>query len=380
MTGRQNVAAAFSQDGSREIPVVICYEGIYIRDHWDQLTSCPWWYQQSPGIAQQLAWRRDVFAKTGHDWFELPRFHASQDWRNLSLKVRPDGVYHVDKRTGAERKLSRPQIGGWSEEAKVQSVHPEHLADTPDEIDRLIPSPDGFAAGQVLTGSKNDLASAILKEFGETMFPIIHVNAPLWNTYSLWGFEGMMNMIGERPDLVEYACQRNLTLALRAVREAAALGAAGIWIEDCLTDLISPRKFATFNVRFLKPLVEEIRAAGMVSIHYFCGDPAGKWDHLWDVDADALSLEESKKGFAIEIDAVVERVRGRRTVLGNLDAVKVLPYATEEELRTEIARQIAAGRRNGSRFIMSIGSPVTPGTPVERVRLYCDLVRELGAA
>jgi hypothetical protein len=27
---------------------------------------------------------------------------------------------------------------------------------------------------------------------------------------------------------------------------------------------------------------------------------------------------------------------------------------------------------------MSIGSPVTPGTPVERVRLYRDLVHELG--
>jgi hypothetical protein len=29
-----------------------------------------------------------------------------------------------------------------------------------------------------------------------------------------------------------------------------------------------------------------------------------------------------------------------------------------------------------SRFIMSIGSPVTLATPIERVRLYCDLVRE----
>jgi len=46
-------------------------------------------------------------------------------------------------------------------------------------------------------------------------------------------------------------------------------------------------------------------------------------------------------------------------------------------LRAEIARQITAGRRNGSRFIMSLGSPVTPGTPVVRVRRYCELVREL---
>jgi uroporphyrinogen-III decarboxylase len=47
-------------------------------------------------------------------------------------------------------------------------------------------------------------------------------------------------------------------------------------------------------------------------------------------------------------------------------------------LRAEIARQIAAGRRNGGRFVLSLGSPVTPGTPMERVRRYCDLAHELG--
>ncbi len=56
----------------------------------------------------------------------------------------------------------------------------------------------------------------------------------------------------------------------------------------------------------------------------------------------------------------------------------MLQDGDEESLRAEIARQIAAGRRNGSRFVMSLGSPVTPGTPSSRVRLYCDLAHELG--
>ena len=80
----------------------------------------------------------------------------------------------------------------------------------------------------------------------------------------------------------------------------------------------------------------------------------------------------------IDIEDVVAQVRGRCIVRGNLDAVGVLQTGTEEELRAEISRQIATGRRNGSRFVASLGSPVTPGTPVERVRLYCDLAHELG--
>ena len=189
-----------------------------------------------------------------------------------------------------------------------------------------------------------------------------------------------MTMIADRPELVRYACARNLERCLLVIQEAADASAAGIWIEECLTDMISPQAFATLVVPFVRPLVEAIRRAGMQSIYYFCGDPTGKWGHLLDVGADALSLEESKKGFRIDIEDVVDRVNGRCAVLGNLDAIDLLTNGTEQDLRAEIARQVAAGRRNRNRFVMSLGSPVTPETPVSKVRLYCDLARELGKA
>jgi uroporphyrinogen-III decarboxylase len=161
------------------------------------------------------------------------------------------------------------------------------------------------------------------------------------------------------------------------VRDAAAHGTAGIWIEECMTDMVSPRAFESLHLPHLRTIVAEIRAAGMKSIYYYCGDPAGKWDLLFAAGADALSLEESKKGFTIEIGEVVERAGGRCAVLGNLDAIGLLPNGTEAQLRAELQRQIEAGRRSGGRFVMSLGSPVTPGTTVERVRRYCDMVHEL---
>jgi uroporphyrinogen-III decarboxylase len=143
--------------------------------------------------------------------------------------------------------------------------------------------------------------------------------------------------------------------------------------------MVGPDAFGSLCVRFLIPLVEEIRAAGMKSIYYYCGDPTGKWDHLLSVGADALSLEESKKGWEIDIEDVVDRVGGRCTLLGNLDAMGLLQDGDDEELRAGVDRQVAEGRRNGSRFIASTGSPITPPTSVTRVRRYCDLVHELGS-
>ena len=378
MTGREKIEAAFSKEGTDEIPAVICYEGIYIRDHWDKLTSYPWWYREAPDIERQILWRREVIAKTGQDWFYLPLFHSRKDRQNLSIEGRPQGVFRIDKRTGKEERLTKPRIGGWSKLGKTQSIRPHHLAETAEEIDALVPLPSDFAPNEIIASGRNDLASQLLKEFGGNFFPICRVTSPLTNTYSLWGFEGMMTMIATRPDLVKYACGRFLALCIHAVREAASLGATGIWIEDCMTDMISPEAFASLNLLFLVQLVEEIRAAGMKSVYYFCGTPAKKLELLISVGADALALEESKKNFVVDIEDVVARVHGRCTVLGNLDAVGILQDGTEEQLRAEISRQIAAGGQNGGRFIMSLGSPVTPGTSVKRVRLYCDLVHELG--
>ena len=224
-----------------------------------------------------------------------------------------------------------------------------------------------------------DLALRLIAEF-PSIYPMCHVSSPLWCLYDLWGFEGMMTMIGEQPDLAGYAARRYLELCLDDVRQAKALGAAGIWIEECLTDMISPALFGAINVPLVAELVSAIHAAGMQTIYYYCGNPHGRLDMLISTGADALALEESKKDFTIDIDDIVDRVQGRCAVLGNLDAIYLLEHGSEAKLRAELSRQIAAGRRNGSRFVMSTGSPVTPGTPVERVRLYCDLVHELGGA
>lgn len=378
MSGRQKIEAAFSKQGTPEIPAVICYERIFIRDHWPQLTSYPWWYRQGPDLERQMQWRRQVIGRIGQDWFRLPRCLPIEDRQSLSIDVRPEGVFQIDQRTGQAEQLIEPRVGGWSPLEDLQSHRPKQLAQTPSEIDQLVHISADCSPEKVGRDGSDELAARLLEEFGANYFPIASACSPLWACYELWGFEGMMTMIAEKSDLVAYASDRYLQQSLSKVWQAAALGAGAIWIEECMTDMISPAAFASLNVPPLRKLVEAIRALGMKSIYYYCGNPAGKWNHILSVEADAISFEEGKKNFQIDIQEVVARVAGKCTVLGNLDAVAILQNGSEEQLRAEIARQIAAGRRNANRFIMSLGSPVTPDTPVERVRLYCDLVHQIG--
>ena len=376
MNGRQKIEAALLPGGSGEVAAVICYEGIFIRDHWRELTDCPWWYQVEPDIDRQLAWRRDAILRTGQDWLALPYCLPREERAEVSLELGSSGVSLVDRRTGARSAISEPRIGGWTVSEGSQSVRPARPAASFSEVDALVPLPSAAADPRV--DGRADLAARLVAEF-PWLYPIVHVGSPLWLCYNLWGFEGLMTLVAESPELVAHACERFLVRALDHVRQGAYLGAAGIWIEECMTDAIGPAAFERLNLPYLLPIVEEIRRRGMRSIYYYCGNPADRWDLLLAADADALSLEESKKGWRIDIADVVARLRGRRAVLGNLDAIGLLANGSDDRLRVEIARQIEAGRRNGGRFVMSLGSPVTPGTSVERVRRYCDLVHELGS-
>jgi uroporphyrinogen-III decarboxylase len=202
-----------------------------------------------------------------------------------------------------------------------------------------------------------------------------HVSSPLWSLYGLIGYEGMMILPAQDPDLALYAGQRLCEHVRQRVRMIAALGADVVWIEECLTDQLSPDLFRRLNLPLLRQCTDEIRAQGLKSVYYYCGGPWDRMDAILDVGADAVHFEESKKGFTIHVEDIVQAVRGRCTVFGNLDAIGVLQNATEADVRSQVARQLTAGRRNGGRFVMSLGSPITPATPVERVRCYTDAVQ-----
>jgi len=376
--GREKIEAAFSVDGTPEIPAVLCYEEIYIRDHWDQVSSYPWWYSQSPNLEHQLAWRSEAAARIGQDWFELPENPPLELRENQEIKTRGEEIYIANKETGVAHKLIKPAISGWKTHDPVNSIHPEKIPTTIDEIDPLIPAPRPFNAWQFIQDGRSELAELLLQEYRSQYYPYYYTAAPLWGCYRMWGFEDMMTMIVSNPALIRYASRRNLELRLNEIRKASALGAGGVWIEDCMVDMISPAAYEEINLPLIQAMVEEISALNMQSVYYFCGDPKGKLDLILATGADAVSLEESKKGFPIDIFEVAKYINGRCTLLGNLDAIHLLPNASESELRDALTYQIEAGWLNKGRFIMSLGSPITPGTTHQQVRRYLELTHELG--
>ena len=371
MTGREKVMAAFTTEGRPEIGVVSCYEGIFIRDHYNALTEIPWWN----GAGADLA--RDFFRATGLEWFSVYACASREERARQRFEERTDGVYRIDNGTGRETRLSEPTPGGTNtSSATSKHMDPDSLPTTRKEIDALIPRKPGFDRDKFLAEGRNDSAVSIREAVDLMLYS--QIASPLWSLYGLFGYEGMMVLLAQDPDLAAYAGQRIFDNVAGHIRLISALDADAVWIEECLTDQISPELFEKINVPLMRQCVQEIRASGMKSIYYYCGNPNDRLDAILGIGADAVHFEESKKGFTIDIADIVNIVNGRCTVFGNIDSIDTLQKGSESELRSEIGRQLDAGARNGNRFILSTGSPITPETPVERVRLYTDIARELG--
>jgi len=373
ITSRDKIFAAMTDGLKANFPVVIPYVDIFLRDHWDQVTDQLWWTIHAWDISARLRVEEDLQRKLDLDWVPCGMC-PSRDWReNHRVETLGDRVFLVDTLSGERKEIWREPISGTH-----SPIDREPLIKSLEDMDKQVV----VTKGGVLTQSgRLDHVRAIVERFGSEKFIFASVGTPFWSALSAYfGFRGIITNLFRKPRLVERVLEKITARTIGELRAYAKAGVDGIWMEECLSsaDVISLAQFERFSLPYVRELISEIRRLGMKSIYYPCGDVRDRLEPIIEAGPDCISLEESKKGFEIDIAWVNRVVAGRTCILGNLDAVGVLQNGTHTELEKEIRRQLSVGRQFG-RFIMSLGSPVTPGTRLSRVREYVNIVRQESA-
>jgi len=59
-----------------------------------------------------------------------------------------------------------------------------------------------------------------------------------------------------------------------------------------------------------------------------------------------------------------------------MESIWIIQEGSIEDIKREVLRQIKVGKRNG-KFIVSTGSPITPQTPISKVRAFVEITRQL---
>ena len=140
MTGREKVEAALSEYGTPEVPAVINYHGIFLRDHWDQITDQPWWSLSDLDPERQFAVYRDLITALDEDWFVLRMGSTQEARKRWTIEEGPHGVYQVDRWAGGVIRLEPPRIGGWPGPGGRVHVEPKEPITSREQIERSIPN------------------------------------------------------------------------------------------------------------------------------------------------------------------------------------------------------------------------------------------------
>ena len=287
--------------------------------------------------------------KVRPDWIEV-HGGPGREWAEQTEIVEEGGIlYFEDWSTGRRT----PILGEKSSLTDLWDS-PARIRDRSD-LDELLPI---LTADELLDGGELDVMRRAVVDYGDRYFITTILDTPFSDAYDLLGFQGLMVIQHDEPELFHYLLERKLAQSKEVMAACAACGIHGVYVEEVFTgaDRISPRSYDQFVYRYNLPYFGCMRSLGLLPIHYVCGNSIPRLERMVEYDVAAVAVEESKKGFQIEIEEVVERVAGRTAVLGNIDAVQYGLHATAEEMAAEVRRQAAIGAR-AKGFVVSTGSP-----------------------
>ncbi len=308
------------------------------------------------------------------DWLcWMPQLQPAAWLAECSLRREGRALWRVHGPSGVRERLNPPQ----AENAYGSDLWNRPLPTSPAEVDQIIPS---IAAQEILASGRLALLSRLLEDLGHETFVAAGMGSPFSECYALLGFQGLMLMPFDHPELFHYLMRRmEASLAARA-QAFTRLGVHGVFIEESFTsaDLISPGLYDEFVFPYEIGLVRQLRSSGTPVIFYITGDVLPRLERLIALQPTALAVEESKKGFHIDLGGIADAVGQRFALFGNLDATRVKDW-TDLELKQELEAQLAAaGPARG--FVFSTGSPLPLDTPRRRVQAFIRIAQAVGAA
>lgn len=376
MTSKERVHAALEGKPVDRCPVTADYSQLYFPDHIEELTGRPWWH-----VHRWMAMPVDEHVALYRQMLELVPFEMIQpfdgprDDADEVEFVERDGVpYRHDRLDDKWAKVERNASGF----AYDYHANETRYIFSRDDIEERIPIPDWR---QAIAAGENCYIEGMVREFGRDNFILSGgLVGTIWSCGQHVGQTNLFAMLVQEPDLVEALCERITEENLARIRRLAAAGGDGIYIDDATatSDMISPAMYERFSFPYMKAMVDEIHRLGHKAVVIYFGGVMDRLESIASTGADGFSYEASMKGYVNDTAEIARRIGDRMTLFSNIDPVGILQNGSDEALEAEIRKQFEAGRRARG-FILSTASPITPQTPLARVRRFIELSRQIGS-
>jgi len=256
----------------------------------------------------------------------------------------------------------------------TQGYHPDRLRRSVSRPARPVPDPAPAQAEALSRSHHYDIARALTERYPD--LPLYAYSGSPYNSLlGSLGFQEMMAALVERPRMAHALLEGALPGPSARLAAARALGVSIMFVEECLAsaDIISPAMYREFSFPYVEEMLKFYEDRGFRTVLYFSGNLMPLLEDLKRLPFTALSFEEDRKGYGIDLAEVRRGLGPDRVLFGNLDA-HFVEKAADDALLAEVRRQVQVAGADGN-FVVSLGSPFTPDTAVARVRLVCESTR-----
>jgi uroporphyrinogen-III decarboxylase len=247
------------------------------------------------------------------------------------------------------------------------------------DIDKLFGGPRKNREKVKINIPEDNWQRRLIKKYGDQVLMVAGGISPFVHACYTLGFETSLIMMKESPDVFMYLEDRLYEDSLPNYERIAAYGYDAILIAEswASVDIISPQQYADFAFPYQKVAVDASHEQGLKAILYSTGSLIPILPKMRELKADAITIEEGRKGDHIDIGKVRKIMGPEVCIFGNFDAENVLLRGSKEDIQREVIRQINSAGQDGA-FIMGTGSPICDDTDPGQIDLFIELTRKYG--
>lgn len=346
----------------------VAYPEIPFRDTFCQARGVPWWTLDEGDPQRLNPPVRQYLEEAGCDWWSVLWTKARAEREQQEYLQEGERSFVLNHDSGEKREIFPP----WRPQpAPVAAPQPPRTDEEYLEDRRVVPAEQQIAEGWW------DYAQATVADLGADYFLYSYTSVPFPVSF-VKGFDETMLEVARGGEFLHRLAERIVAQQREYFRAMARVGVGSVWMQDWYdgAELLSRAHYRALVLPHGQDLVAEAHRAGLVVIHCFMGNAEDRADLVAAMGADVLLFEEGRKGYRNDLATLAGQLGRSDVVLaGNLASEEVLAHAPERVLREEVERLVRVGKQWG-RFVFSTGSPPTPETPVERIRLALDMARE----
>jgi len=378
MTDKQRVHASLEGRPVDRYPVAALYTDLVFLDRFGDLTDLPQWRLHEWECGSPDYFLHHFESMIEQLPFEIirPMGAPTREYRDsIEVVVRDGKPIRRHRKTGDLEPLPMDTQSGHATDYIANET--QFVSDRKDADEQMVAP----RAEDVVSSGVNDYVDAAISRFGDDRFILSGgVEGVVWKSHWHLGLTNMLRMMLDDPSLLDHVCKKALEMNIETIRRFAAAGGDAIYVDDAgaTCDMISVEHYERFSLPGMREMVKEIHSLGHKAILIYFGGVADRLEQIASIGADGVLVEASMKSYVNDMETIVPAIGDRVTLFGNIDPISVIQDGTDEEMLDEIRRQVAAGSA-GRGFLVSPASPLTPGTPIEKIQRFIEMGRELGS-